>query len=43
VILNGQVTSGNSKLDLNTAATGVYLVECRKEKIRKTFKVFIEN
>jgi hypothetical protein len=43
VILNGQVTSGSYKLDLNTAATGVYLVECRKEKIRKTFKVFIEN
>ena len=43
VILNEQVTSGSSKLDLNTAETGVYLVECRQEKIRKTFKVFIEN
>jgi hypothetical protein len=43
VILNGQVTSGSSKLDLNIAATGVYLVECRQEKMRKTFKVFIEN
>ena len=43
VILNGQVTSGSSKLDLNIAATGVYLVECHQEEIRKTFKVFIEN
>ena len=42
-LLNEQVTSGSSKLDLNTAETGVYLVECRQEKIRKTFKVFIEN
>ncbi|MCB9019917.1 MAG: T9SS type A sorting domain-containing protein [Chitinophagales bacterium] len=43
VILNGQVTSRSYKLDLNTAETGIYLIECRQEKLRKTFKIFIEN
>ena len=43
LILNGQVTSGSYKLDLNTAASGIYLVECHQEEMRKTFKIFIEN
>ena len=43
LILNGRVTSGSYKLDLNTAASGIYLVECHQEEMRKTFKIFIEN
>ena len=43
LILNGRVTSGSYKLDLNTAASGIYLVECHQEEMRKTFKMFIEN
>ena len=38
-----KLPTGNSQIELNSYRTGVYLVECQQENLRKTFKVFIEN
>ncbi len=43
VITEGFITSGSSKLELSSVATGIYLMECRQGQKRLTHKVFIEN
>jgi hypothetical protein len=43
VITDGFITSGSSKFELSSVATGIYLMECRQGQERKTYKIFIEN